>query len=212
MSIRPSLIAGASLASVALSSAVSGGGPSTLNFTTVTAMSCSFTSVSSQLATSYAATGLPSNYIFANNFSGTTGIAYVHVNAYAQFGVVDSLFLDYRTFSPTLLPPTSDLTAARVDWTVTFATSVSLTSMVAPLTFPGAWSSGISSLSVGQVFAAGSHSFTWELDAGGTNPTWGDYYEFSLTFAPASASGVPLPGAAGLAAAGLVGLGRRRRR
>ena len=208
MSIRPSLIAGASLASVALSSAVCGGN-SPLNFTTVTAMSCSITASYNQLATSYTATGLPSNYIFANNFH-TTGIAAVYVQAFGQFGVGDHLLLRYQTFNQTLLPPTSDLTAARVDWTVTFATSVSLTSMVAP--FPGAWSSGISSLSVGQVFAAGSHSFTWELDAGGTNPTWGDFYSFGLTFAPASASGVPLPGAAGLAAAGLVGLGRRRRR
>ena len=210
MSSRPSLIAGASLASVALSSAVCGGN-SPLNFTTVTAMSCSFTASYNQLATSYTATGLPSNYIFANNFH-TTGIAAVYVQAFGQFGVGDHLLLRYQTFNQTLLPPTSDLTAARVDWTVTFATSVSLTSMVAPLTFPGGWSAGGSPLSVGQVFAAGSHSFTWELDAGGTNPTWGDSYSFGLTFAPASASGVPLPGAAGLAAAGLVGLGRRRRR
>ena len=208
MSIRPSLIAGASLASVALSSAVSGGN-SPLNFTTVTAMSCSFTSVYSQLATSYTATGLPSSYLNANNFH-TSGVAAVYVSAHGTVG--DHLLFRYQTGSPTLLPPTSDLTAARVDWTVTFATSVSLTSMAAPLTFPGAWSAGSSPLSVGQVFAAGSHSFTWELDAGGTNPTWGDSYDFSLTFAPASVSGVPLPGAAGLAAAGLVGLGRRRRR
>lgn len=211
MSSRPSLIAGASLASLALSSAASGGF-TPLNFTTVTAMSCSFTASYNQLATSYTATGLPSNYILANNFH-TTGIAAVYVQAFGTFGPGDHLLLRYQTFNPTLLPPTtSDLTAAHVNWTVTFATSVSLTSMVAPLTFPGAWSAGGSPLSTGQVFAAGSHSFTWELDAGGTNPTWGDSYSFGLTFAPASGSGVPLPGAAGLAAAGLVGLGRRRRR
>jgi len=210
MSIRPSLIAGASLASVALSSAVSGGS-TPLNFTTVTAMSCSFTAYHNQMATSYTATGLPSNYIHADNYH-TTGLAAVFVQAFGQYGVGDHLLLRYQTGSLSLSPPPSGLTAARVDWTVTFATSVSLTSMVAPLTFPGGWSAGGSPLSVGQVFAAGSHSFTWELDAGGTNPTWGDSYDFGLMFAPASASGVPLPGAAGLAAAGLVGFGRRRRR
>lgn len=210
MSIRPSLIAGASLASVALSSAVSGGSRP-LNFTTVTAMSCSFTAYDNQLATSYTATGLPSNYLHADSYHAA-GLAAVFVNAFGEFGVGDHLLLRYQTGILSLSPPPSGLTAARVDWTVTFATSVSLTSMVAPVTFPGGWSAGGSPLSVGQVFAAGSHSFTWELDAGGTNPTWAASYEFGLRFAPASASGVPLPGAAGLATAGLVGLGRRRRR
>lgn len=73
----------------------------------------------------------------------------------------------------------------------------------------GTWAvAGGNPLSEGDVLAACSYSFEGTINHSGT-PTGFLDVAFYLTAAP---SGVPLPGAAGLAAIGLVGLSRRRRR
>lgn len=75
------------------------------------------------------------------------------------------------------------------------------------------WTVDGNALADGQRISAGTHSFTWSLNnvigtsvGGGSTAGVGGY------FVQAPASGVPLPGAAGLAAVALAGSVRRRRR
>ena len=68
------------------------------------------------------------------------------------------------------------------------------------------WLVNGNALADGDLVGAGTHTFTW-----GENYSSSFLY-IGLTFTPGGGGAVPLPGAAGLAACGLLAVGRRRRR
>ena len=108
--------------------------------------------------------------------------------------------------APGLLPPTSP-TLLQFSWTLDLATDVVITGMSSDLA--GSWMNGSTPISTGEVFSGSSASFTWSNLSNVPSLVQGQTYEFQISFAAAT---VPLPGAAGLAALGLLAGGRRRRR
>ena len=96
-------------------------------------------------------------------------------------------------------------------FTLTFASAVTFTDY--GVLYGGfnstAWTVGGSAVSDGQQFAAGTYTFDYSFLYSGAST---QIYMIGALFNKAPAGGVPLPGAAGLAACGLVGLSRRRRR
>jgi MprA protease rhombosortase-interaction domain-containing protein len=66
------------------------------------------------------------------------------------------------------------------------------------------------SIATGDFFADGRYNLVWDYTE--PNQTAGAAVGFLFTEATGGGGAVPLPGAAGLAAIGLVGLARRRRR
>lgn len=74
----------------------------------------------------------------------------------------------------------------------------------------GNWTHGGSAITANQVFSAGSYTFDFSFSTTSAPGFSGGVW---VAFQAASpGGGVPLPGAAGLAACGLLGLSRRRRR
>lgn len=71
------------------------------------------------------------------------------------------------------------------------------------------WTANGNAVAVGDVLAAGTYTF---VGTGTYSGTPDDLITMGFTLVGAASPGVPLPGAAGLAAVGLVGLSRRRRR
>lgn len=92
------------------------------------------------------------------------------------------------------------------DWTMSGSFGVILSQTVTVELFNGgSWLINGVSLADGQTIAAGTYTFSWSYS--GT----ASFMVNGLGF-HAPAGGVPLPGAAGLAACGLLGITRRRRR
>jgi len=208
MSRHRLLVASASLVSLSLGSAALAGSLPPLDYTTIQAMNCSFgPGEPAYLATSFTATGLPASYLSDGNYTHPT-LASVSVLAAQWVPGVDQLHVRYYTGGVPALTGVT-LGSATASWTVTFSTTVQVNSLISEL--QGTWVSSFGNVMVGDTFSAGTHTFTWTLDAPETVDTASNY-AFSLGFVQSSTPGVPLPGAAGLAAAGLVGLSRRRRR
>lgn len=204
---RPTAAAGAALLATALCSVAAAGSLPPLTHTTVDGVFFLFSGDGgNEFNTSYAAgPGLGTSYFFGTNFTGFT-VASVEGRAYHDAGN-DLLKLTYTTGAAGLLP--NGLTHVSINWTVSFATDMRVTVMTSDLT--GLWMDGSTPIASGQVFAAGSRTLHWFLPTP-TTPNDQASYVFTIGFAPAAAGAVPLPGAAGLAAAGLVGMARRRRR
>jgi hypothetical protein len=68
------------------------------------------------------------------------------------------------------------------------------------------WLVNGNALADGDLVGAGTHTFTWGESYSSA------FLYIGLTFTPGGGGAVPLPGAAGLAACGLLAVGRRRRR
>lgn len=207
MTHRPTAAAGAALLATALCSVAAAGSLPPLTHTTVDGVFFLFTgNGGNEFNTSYSAgPGLGTSYFSGTNFTGSS-VASVTGLAYHDAGS-DLLKLTYTTGATGLLP--NGLTHVSINWSVNFTTDMRVTVMTSDLT--GFWMDGSTPITPGQVFAAGSGALGWFLPTP-TTPSDQTSYVFTIGFAPAAAGAVPLPGAAGLAAVGLVGMARRRRR
>jgi uncharacterized protein (TIGR03382 family) len=142
--------------------------------------------------------GTPVNTLFSNVNNGGT----YSTLAFYSTGIFDSLYVEgSRTsaFSGGTLSGSA---------TINFLTTVSVSSLLpatANATF--VWQLDAVTLNVGNVFTAGTYTLSWSGSQDGTNSLFAGQIFFA---GPGSA--VPLPPAAAFAAAGLAGLGRRRRR
>jgi uncharacterized protein (TIGR03382 family) len=171
------------------------------------AQSALFSSLSdfSQSATAGAGTvvdsgtfGTPVDTLFSNASNGGTD-SFV---AFYSTGVYDTLYVE-ASRSSAFSGGTMSGSA-----TINFLTTVSVSSLLpatANSTF--VWQLDAVTLNVGNVFTAGTYTLSWSGSQDGTNSLFAGQIFFA---GPGSA--VPLPPAAAFAAAGLAGLGRRRRR
>lgn len=210
MSRRSTIAVGPALLSTALASTALAGGLPPLNQTLMNGVFCYFKGqpgFAAEFDTTMTQSGLSQSYFQASNFTNAY-VGSVTARAYSA-GSEDLLRVVYRTGNAAGFLPPPSLTHGTISWTVTFTTAVEITSMSGEL--PGTWLWGSSPIALGQVFTAGQHTFGWSLD-GGAWPNSGTNYAMQLGVTAAASTGVPLPGAAGLAAVGLVGIGRRRRR
>lgn len=211
MSRRSTIAVGPALLSTALSSTALAGTLPSLNHTLMNGMFCSFTGhpyFAAEFDTTTTQSGLSAGYFGHSNFVNLS-TAFVQARAYSS-GSEDLFRVVYRTGNGGGLLPPPSLTNGTISWTVTFATAVEVTSMSGEL--PGSWMWGSTPIALGQIFTAGQHTFGWSLSPGGAWPNFGTDYAMQLGVTAAASPAIPLPGAAGLAAAGLVGLTRRRRR
>lgn len=208
MSRSPLAIA-AALLGTAIASAAHGGGFSPLTCTTLTSAYVNMVSATPELSFAFSySTGTPSAYLHWNTFTTVASASGV-ILAYSAAGE-ERLTMTYKTGqAPGFLP--IGLSSGTIGWVVSFTNSVTLSTRVSDLA--GTWTadagSGPSAIALGQTFAAGTYTFGWTLDTATLLAPDGASYDFDLGFTPVP---VPLPGAAGLAALGLLGGLRRRRR
>lgn len=212
MSQRTLLRIAAALAGTSIACAAHGGGNQPLAGTTVFHSEFQFASTSPQLSMGFAFdASLGTNYLSMGVVTSSADPS-LFVSAWSGGGE-DRLRYDYFTGQePGFLPP--GLASGEIMWEVVFSNPMALSTMVADL--PGTWmaddGSGDFSISVGDVFVAGTtYVFTWTLGSPMNLAGDGAHYDFDLGFIAATAP-VPLPGAAAIAAIGLLGgTGRRRR-
>ena len=95
-------------------------------------------------------------------------------------------------------------------FTLTFSSRVQFIDMSAAYGMSVAWSVGSVAFTDGDFFEAGTHTIDWSF-SGPFASAVSSYGPF-LLFSAGSPGAVPLPGAAALAACGLLAAGRRRRR
>lgn len=211
MSHRSSLVAAASLLGAAIASVAHAGGNAPLALTTVSSLNVSMVSGVPTLQFSYSySTGTPSTYKSTSTYSSPATPS-GEIRWWSSAGE-DQLKVRYVTGQePGLLPP--GIFSGSIIWNVTFTGWSSLSTMTSALA--GAWTSndgsGPSSMTLGQTFGPGSYTFEWALSSPTLVASDGSHYDFDLGFTAAAAP-VPLPGAAVLAAIGLVAGPRRRRR
>jgi hypothetical protein len=204
---RSVLAAGAVLCAVSLQSAAEAGGPPPMSFTSVGSASASFTGNSSATTASYNFTSGPTNYLNVSSNPANQYAASVQMFGYGGKGgdvIGAKLFVGD---AQGLIDDT--VTGGTMSWTVTFSSSVGFYGGVNELT--GSWTLNSAAVSIGDIFAAGTYTFQWTL-SGTQAVSYNQGYNVYLVFVQVGPGAVPLPGAAGLAAIGLVGLARRRRR
>jgi len=204
MPSRSALTVGAALLAVGLPSVAHAGGFPSMLHTTVDAMSANF-SGQFESTTSYAFNGPSTAYLQGDNYTHAYA-ASVSVGAFHS-NPFDVLACNFNVGNGAGLA-SSSLSTATLSWTVTFAAGMRVGEITSELL--GTWTVNSAALSVGDLFAAGSYTFVWTL-AGPESVDWDTTYGLAIAF-ERSGGAVPLPGAAGLAAVGLVGLARRRRR
>ena len=142
------------------------------------------------------------------SLSVSAGSGFGSAKAYGVAGGLPGYDID---FFSTLMATTSIYTSgiANVAFTVTLGNSATFWDAGVFGLYVANWTLGSTTLSNGDTIAAGTHQFIGNFLYSGTGIT---SYGIGFILGQASASAIPLPGAAGLAAVGLVGLGGRRRR
>lgn len=208
MMLRSTLASGAALCAATLQSAAHAQMPPMVN-TTVTGFATTMSGPGPETTLSYTFTGSPTmGMAIGSTPLGAGGFGAIAGNT----GSGDLMYTEL-VIGTNGTPGSTTVQSATISWTVTFSTSMQFMMFYELTPFTGTWTHNSSVLSVGDIFAAGSHTFLWTLDAPQA-ANFGDRATMGLVFAPGGGGGggVPLPGAAGLAAAGLAGLSRRRRR
>lgn len=136
---------------------------------------------------------------------GRLGVfAYGYASSPTFGGSVDFFYLACVSFGSSY-----STGAANVTFTLTLASSVAFRNL-SLYGFLATWTEGSTTLSDGDLLAAGTHTINGSFSLNGPSSVASYRIGFLLSAPPSSA--VPLPGAAGLAACGLLCLSRRRRR
>ena len=159
---------------------------------TITAGSTSFT---------YTLSGGPTNLIFATGLP-VIGTGTGEVFAARFLGMFDLLSIRLFTGSNNYTN-----VSGSGSWALTFTSDVLFVNNSSGTSV--SWLANGQTVNNGDFFAAGAYNFSFNYNYSGPVT---DSFAAGALFFQAPASGVPLPGAAGLAACGLLGLGRRRRR
>jgi hypothetical protein len=195
------LATGAALVTCSLASA---GGPSPLLFSTLDAAS-GFASLGSTTGT-FSYTG-PSTSMDVPLAIGA-GSGYGAAEAYGVAGGLPGFDIDmFIVRIATTATYTSGV--ASLQFTVTLGNSAVFNDLSFFTGYASTWTLNSVGLVDGDTINAGTHTFVGSFLYSGTGIT---SYAVGFILAQASASAVPLPGAAGLAAIGLAGMSRRRRR
>lgn len=196
---RDRLSAGVAVLGCALASTAALGGGSVLNYTTVD----SFSATMAAGGTSYTYTlAAPSTGFFSSGPAAGSGVGVALGNWSTGFDVIGIL-----------LNTNSNYTSATGSGSISLTFSVDVVFADLGLASDGVSSGWIyngSAVNNGDVFVASGSPYVFTISYAYAGSS---ISQFTSTggFAPASPA-VPLPGAAGLAACGLLGLSRRRRR
>jgi hypothetical protein len=161
---------------------------------TITAGSTSFT---------YTLSGGPTDALWVSGSSVQSGTGQGYAAGFNWFGAFDLLYIKLAT-----TPNNYSTASGSGSWGLTFTSDV----VFANSSFGGTtvnWLANGQTVNDGDIFAAGAYNFTFTYNYSGPAT---DSFTAGFLAIQAPTSGVPLPGAAGLAACGLLGLGRRRRR
>jgi hypothetical protein len=195
------LATGAALVTCSLASA---GGPSPLLFSTLDAAS-GFASLGSTTGTfSYTGPSTTMDVPLAIGAGSGSGAA----EAYGVAGGLPGFDIDmFIVGIATTATYTSGV--ASLQFTVTLGNSAVFNDLSFFTGYASTWTLNSVGLVDGDTINAGTHTFVGSFLYSGTGIT---SYAVGFILAQASASAVPLPGAAGLAAIGLAGMSRRRRR
>jgi hypothetical protein len=195
------LATGAALVTCSLASA---GGPSPLLFSTLDAAS-GFASLGSTTGTfSYTGPSTTMDVPLAIGAGSGSGAA----EAYGVAGGLPGFDIDMFIVS---IATTATYTSgvASLQFTVTLGNSAVFNDLSFFTGYASTWTLNSVGLVDGDTINAGTHTFVGSFLYSGTGIT---SYAVGFILGQATASAVPLPGAAGLAAIGLAGMSRRRRR
>jgi hypothetical protein len=195
------LATGAALVTCSLASA---GGPSPLLFSTLDAAS-GFASLGSTTGTfSYTGPSTTMDVPLAIGAGSGSGAA----EAYGVAGGLPGFDIDMFIV---LIATTATYTSgvASLQFTVTLGNSAVFNDLSFFTGYASTWTLNSVGLVDGDTINAGTHTFVGSFLYSGTGIT---SYAVGFILGQATASAVPLPGAAGLAAIGLAGMSRRRRR
>ena len=196
------LATGAALVTCSLASA---GGPSPLLFSTLDAAS-GFASLGSTTGTfSYAGPSTSMDIPLA--IGGGSG--YGAAEAYGVAGGLPGFDIDLFIVSIATTATYTSGVALFLQFTVTLGNSAVFNDLSIFSGYASTWTLNSVGLVDGDTINAGTHTFVGSFLYSGTGIT---SYAVGFILGQASASAVPLPGAAGLAAIGLAGMSRRRRR
>jgi MYXO-CTERM domain-containing protein len=196
------LAAGATLASCSLVSA-----GSTLLFSTLEAAS-GFASLGSTTG-NFSYSGPTNSMSVPLTIGAGSGSGFA--SAYGIGGGLPGFDLDvFFTKITTTAAYTSGV--SNVSFTVTLGASAAFVDLGVFEGYVASWTLNSASLTNGDAIAAGTHTFVGTFLYDGTGTAGITSYSMGFVLLQSNSSAVPLPGAAGLAAFGLAGLHRRRRR
>jgi hypothetical protein len=202
------LAAGAALCTTSLAAA----GSNPLAYATVNSWSVSVTLNGTDTGTGASSTSTTNLQTLLTGLSGFVGSALAFNYGIQGGNTYDSFGLKALAANPSTTITSS---SAVMTFSVTFtraATFYDLAAFAPPGGAPNtSWTANSNALSNGDVLTAGTYTFSGSGSWSGA-PLSQAGYGFFLSYSTGGGGGVPLPGAAGLAACGLVGLSRRRRR
>jgi hypothetical protein len=202
------LTAGAALCTTSLAAA----GANPLAYSTVNSWSVSATFNGTNTGTGSSSTSTTNLQTILPGFgSGFVGGAVAYNYGIQGGNTFDAFGLKAITGGTTTITSSSAVLTFSVTFTRT-ATFYDISAFAPTGTAPNtSWTANSNALSTGDVLAAGTYTFSGTGSWSGA-PLTQQGYAFFLSFSTGGGGGVPLPGAAGLAACGLLGLSRRRRR
>lgn len=211
--MRPATIFTSALVASAAASALTGVASAQAVFSTLNSAAFTLTSLNGTPVSSSASYTGPSNSLL---FAPMSAMSAPNTGS-VSVGIIDSVALDLVSMVYES-PNGSDVYAGRMTWDLTFNAALGgakLTNMtsVAGATLTATLFGGSAvTLSVGDTLANGRYTIEFDFVTTVINSGQSQVMWFEQGTPSGGGGGVPLPGAAGLAAVGLVGLSRRRRR